>query len=130
MIAIKVFEIPFMININIFIVKSNKDISNLMDIEKEIPQETAEKPNLTFTNTFGQNLIFPSLILSEANQSQNVYSSGFINTNEKLNQENKKNEEENLISEESSNLKKKYSELRVLKSYYVYNALKVNKNIS
>lgn len=97
-----------------------------MEIDQELNvQGTFEKANLTFTNTIGQNQLFPSLLLSEPNPSQNIYQNSFANQ-DKQNDSIKKTLNEKINKEADENLKRKYSEQRVLKSFYVYYALKVN----
>lgn len=112
-------------NIKLYLdLNKNKD-ADLMEIEQEQnPWATGEKANLTFTNTAGQNQFFPSLILSDPNPSQNGFQSSFPNV-EKINDQVKEPMKESTNIDSDSNLKRKYSEERVLKSFYVYYALKV-----
>jgi len=92
-------------------------------------QGTTEKANLTFTNTvgLGQNMLFPSLLLSDPNPSQNIYQNSFGNQQDKQNGPGlKKALNDKIAKEANENYKRKYSEQRVLKSFYIYYALKVN----
>ena len=96
-----------------------------MEIDREPNvQGTGEKANLTFTNSAGQNQLFASLLLSEPNASQNIYQSSFANQ-DKQNDLSKKTFNETNNNEAENNFKRNYSEQRVLKSFYVYSALKV-----
>lgn len=97
-----------------------------MEIDQEPnPQGTAEKANLTFTNTMGQNQLFASLLLSEPNASQNIFQNSFTNQEKQIDA-NKQTQNEKMNNEAQNNYKRKYSEQKVLKSFYVYYALKVN----
>lgn len=132
----KIEEILEIANVNYVMVKlkEQKDGENnlnknknedLMEIEQEqYPSATGEKANLTFTNTAGQNQIFPSLILSDPNPSQNVFQSSFPNV-DKITDQVKEPIKESTNIDSDLNLKRKYSEERVLKSFFVYYALKV-----
>jgi hypothetical protein len=96
-----------------------------MEIDQEPnKQGTGEKANLTFTNSVGQNQLFSSLLFSEPNASQNIYQSSFANQ-DKQNDLSKKTFNETNNNEAENNFKRNYSEQRVLKSFYVYSALKV-----
>lgn len=108
----------------IFLAADRNKQSNLMEIDQEPNlRETGERPNLTFTNTMGQNQLFPSLLMSEPNPSQNIYQNSLINQ-DKNNDSIKKTSNENINNQPNGNLRK-YSEQKVLKSCYVYSALKV-----